>query len=240
MTTAALSSLAALGLVAGVAVRNAVWLLAVDQPPRTRCPNCGFAARGQAPPIHILTGACAHCGSSNYPPPLLPELLCAAGFTLSGWIGGGALRVASLCWLVAFGLAAVLVDTAFHRLPDLLTWPCLAGVLALSCGQALALGSAPAALRTVLASAGMAVFFLVLAATFNVGLADAKLAASLGAALGYATWNAVIVGAAAGLCLAGLQAAASIATRRSSATDHLALGPPLLAGTLLVLATAAH
>jgi leader peptidase (prepilin peptidase)/N-methyltransferase len=172
-------------------------------------------------------------------PPLVPELLGAAGFAVAGWIGGGMWRVAAVCWLLAFALAAALVDVAIRRLPDVLTWPCLAGVSALCCAQAAAAGSVSTAVRTVLAGAAVAGLFLLLALVADAGLGDAKFAAGIGAVLGYLSWSAVIAGVAAGFVLAGIGAAAAIAARGVRPSAGIPLGPPLLAGTVLVLALAA-
>jgi leader peptidase (prepilin peptidase)/N-methyltransferase len=230
--------LAGAGLLAGVGVREAVWRLAVEVPPRGACPACGTASRGSFAPVKPLTGRCTQCRVRTGAPPLVPELLGAAGFSLAGWIGGGGLRVAAVCWLAAFGLAAVLVDAAIQRLPDALTWPCLAGVAALCCGQAAIAGDPSAVGRTVLAGAAAAGFFLLLALVADAGLGDVKFAASLGVVLGYASWSAVLAGLATGLVLAGLSAATNFAARRTGRSARIALGPPLLAGAFLALVLA--
>lgn len=227
------------GVVAGIAVRFAVWRLAVEAPPRATCPACAAASRGLFAPVRPLTGRCTRCGVRTGAPPLVPELLGAAGFAVAGWIGGGMWRVAAVCWLLAFALAAALVDVAIRRLPDVLTWPCLAGVSALCCAQAAAAGSVSTAVRTVLAGAAVAGLFLLLALVADAGLGDAKFAAGIGAVLGYLSWSAVIAGVAAGFVLAGIGAAAAIAARGVRPSAGIPLGPPLLAGTVLVLALAA-
>ena len=232
--------LAVPGLLVGIGVRGVVWRLAVEEPPRTCCPQCAARARSLLVPVQPLTGRCARCSARTTPPPLVPELLGMAGFAVSGWIGGGPLRVAALCLLASLGLASVLVDAAVQRLPDVLTWPCLAGVAALCCGQAVVSGSLSSAVRSVLAGAAVAGLFLVLALVADVGLGDLKLAACLGVVLGFVSWNMAVAGIAAGFCLAGLYAAAALATRRrTQLSGHLALGPPLLFGAFLVLALAA-
>lgn len=228
--------LAVLGLLVGLGVRSAVWRLASDDPPRTNCPSCRVGSRLVS--VRPVAGSCAGCGARTYPPLLMPEVLCATGFALAGWIGGGPLRVAAVCWLAAFGVAAALVDVAVQRLPDVLTWPCLAGVVAFSCGQAAASGSLSTSVRTVAAGASTAGLFLILALAFDVGLGDVKISASTGAALGYLSWSAAVAGCAAGFVLAGLYAAVALVERRTSLSARLALGPFLVAGAFLALAVA--
>jgi leader peptidase (prepilin peptidase)/N-methyltransferase len=235
--SASVALLAMLGLVVGVVVRGVVWRLTTEDAPRVNCPACGERARSLILPVRVLSGACPGCGERSSPQPLVPELLCALGFGLARSTGSAELRVIALCWLAAFGLAAVLVDAVIQRLPDVLTWPCLAGVAAFSCAQAAESDSSVQFLRTAAAGAAVGAVFLLAAMTLDVGAGDAKLAASLGAALGYVSWSAVITGLAAGLCLAGLHAAA-VAARRRNLAAQMPLGPPLLAGAYLVLVIA--
>ena len=169
-------------------------------------------------------------------PPLAPELLVAAGFVLSGWIGGGALRVLSLCWLVAFGVAAMLVDMAVQRLPEVLTWLGAAGVFVFSYGQAARADAFATGFRMLFAALALAGFFLALALLFDVGLGDAQFAVSLGAALGYVSWSAVVDGVAATFLIAGLYTAFLLIARRRRSSTSVPLGPALLAGTFLTLA----
>jgi leader peptidase (prepilin peptidase)/N-methyltransferase len=239
VSAAARLALAGLGLLVGIGVRGVVWRLAVEVPPRVACPSCGGASRGMFAPVVPLTGRCTRCRVRTFPPPLVPEVLGAAGFFLAGWTGGGGWRLAAVCWLVTFGLAAVLVDAAVQRLPDVLTWPCLAGAAALCCGQAAADGSPSTVVRTVLAGAAVAGFFLLLALIADAGLGDVKLAAGIAVVLGYLSWSAVLAGVAAGFALAGIGAAVAIAARGVRPSARVALGPPLLAGALFVLALAA-
>ena len=187
----------------------------------------GIAAR------HVATRYLRRTNSS--PPTLVPELLNVAGFVLAGWIGGGSLRVAAICWLVAFALPAVLIDAAVQRLPDLLTWPCLAGVITLSLAQSAATGSFATGVRTIAAGAAVAGAFLILALLADVGIGDVKLAASLGVVLGYVSWHAVAAGIAAAFCIAGLQATAMLLVRQRGISTRMPLGPALLAGGFLVL-----
>lgn len=234
MSTPTWSLLAALGLVAGIAARCTAWYLTAEDPPRRACPNCCLAPRHKPLPVEPLIGRCLRCHAAMAPLALVPELLGVAGFLLAGYVGGGGLRIAAVCWLIALALPAVLVDAATQRLPDTLTWPCLTGVLVFLLGQSAADRSSATVVRTLLATGLVAAFFLLLAVLADVGLGDFKLAASLGAVLGYVSWSAAIAGIAAGLCLAGLHAAVLLTARRRRSTQ-LPLGPALLAGTVLVL-----
>lgn len=228
------------GLLVGIAARSTVWYLAVGRPPRRTCPACSTVPNRTLIPVRLFIGRCRVCGYAPPPPAFVPELLGAGGFALAGWIGGGGFRVAALCWLVAFSLSAVLVDAAIQRLPDVLTWPCLAGVLVLLLGQTLVAGSAADGVRTMLAGCVVAGFFLTLALIADMGLGDVKLAGSLGAVLGYVSWYAVLAGLTAGFCIAGLHGVRVIATRGRGLSTQLPLGPALLAGTVLVLALTAR
>jgi leader peptidase (prepilin peptidase)/N-methyltransferase len=143
--------------------------------------------------------------------------------------------VAAVCWLVAFALPAVLVDARVQFLPEVLTWPCLAGVLALCLGQAAADGASTAAVRTVLAGLAVAAGFRVLVSAAGVGRGDLSLAPSLGIVLGFHSWNAVVFGIAAGFCIAGLGVAASMVVRRRAPSGQVPFGPPLLAGAIVAL-----
>ena len=222
MNAATWPYLALAGLATGNAARHAAWHLAAEHP-HPHPP-------GRVSPIRNALSQ----------PVLVPELLGVAGFVLAGWIGGGSLRVAALCWLVAFGLPAVLVDATVQRLPDLLTWPCLAGVVALSLAQAMTSGSTPAGVRAIVAGAVVTGAFLALALFAGVGLGDVKLAASLGVVLGYVSWGAAAAGIAAGFCIAGLQAVALLLIERRRVSAHIPLGPALLAGAFVVLVLTAQ
>lgn len=226
--------LAALGLASGIAARSVVWYLAVEQPPRRECPDCGARPRRALRPVRLLTGRCPHCASAVWPPALVPELLGAAGFALAGWLGGGGLRVAAVCWLFAFALPAVLVDARVQYLPEVLTWPCLAGVTALCLAQAGAEHSAAIAVRVVLAGVAVAVVFRVLVLV-GFGFGDVSFAPSIGVVLGFVSWNAVVAGIAAGFCIAGLYVVAGMAARRRAPTGQVSFGPAMLTGAVLAL-----
>lgn len=149
-------SLAALGLVAGLAVAGAVLGVVVNRmierlPAEAvrfwtcrTCPRCGSAL---GPPIPIVTSSvCRACRARLDPTAARVELAMAAGFAATGLLaalglgrtGGGdpALLAVGLL-LVAHGLAVSVIDARYLIIPDeLTTWavPVALGLSALAPG----------------------------------------------------------------------------------------------------------
>jgi leader peptidase (prepilin peptidase) / N-methyltransferase len=69
-----------------------------------------------------------------------------------------------------------------------------------------------------------------------MGLGDAKIAASIGAAPGWTGWQALLTGTFATFALAAVYGAALLAMRRVSRDTHLPLGPFILIGMLAAIA----
>lgn len=229
-----------LGLVAGSALRPVVVALSVPagQPPSVTCPTCSplQAPAGSLQTLRWLSpdGRCRACRT-----PLgvawLPELTTAAAFAAVAASGAGGWYAAAQYWLALLGSALLLIDSAVQRLPDALTLPAAAGTLTLltvasahhehgSLGRALAAAAASGVLFTLLALGGM-------------GMGDAKLAVSLGALLGWRSWQAAWAGLVLAFALGALFAVFLLLVQRRSRKSTLAFGPALIIGTLAVLAT---
>ena len=69
-----------------------------------------------------------------------------------------------------------------------------------------------------------------------MGLGDAKLAASVGAALGWTGWQALLTGTFAAFALAAIYGGVLLALHRATRTSHLPLGPFILIGALGAIA----
>ncbi len=69
-----------------------------------------------------------------------------------------------------------------------------------------------------------------------MGLGDAKLAASVGAALGWISWQALLSGTFAAFALAAVYGGALLVLHRATRTSQLPLGPFILIGTLAAIA----
>ncbi len=70
----------------------------------------------------------------------------------------------------------------------------------------------------------------------GMGLGDAKLAASVGAALGWISWQSLLTGTFAAFALAAVYGGALLVLHRATRTSHLPLGPFILIGTLAAIA----
>ncbi|MCB5910376.1 prepilin peptidase [Streptomyces pinistramenti] len=214
------------GLVAGAALRPAVVALAIPaaDPAAVTCPGCAPPARGATWCRRaVLPAPGGRC------PAWLAEVTTAAAFAAvaaggaTGWYG------AAQYWIALLGSALLLIDSAVHRLPDALTLPAAVGTLALltlaaSRGEH---GSLPRALAVATAAGALFVLF----ALGGMGLGDAKLAVSLGALLGWHSWQAAILALVLSYLL-GAMVAVVLLIRRRHRKSTLAFGPFLIVGTL--------
>ncbi|WP_331727364.1 A24 family peptidase (plasmid) [Kitasatospora sp. NBC_00374] len=215
--------------------------------PEVGCPDCGsrLLGRGAVPGAYrvlVLRRCCVACRSSGPggmrrlgPPPLVPEVLAAAG--TAAMLAGGASGVVLVVqlWLVAVGVVLLITDFAEHRLPNRLTALAAGGVGVLLLGAALTGSGWGALVRAVVAAVAVGGWFFVLA-LFGQGLGDAKLAPSYAALLGWQSWigpfYGLLLACALGVAQWVVMKVAFGATRKT----ELALGPALVVGTLSVSA----
>jgi leader peptidase (prepilin peptidase)/N-methyltransferase len=186
--------------------------------PRARCEACD--GRLGAPPYTVEIGA----------------VLAAAALVVAA---RPVLETVALAWWAVCALALVFVDAAVHRLPDRLTYPAALGTVGLFGLAAAVEGSTGALVRALLAGLTCAAVFGVLALVLGrqgPGLGDAKLLLSTGAVLGWFGWGAVLAGLFLAFLSQALWAIALLVTRRANRKTHLAMGPFLIAATLVVVA----
>jgi leader peptidase (prepilin peptidase)/N-methyltransferase len=200
---------------------------------RRECPQCSHVVvpglLAGLPP----TGRCPSCRSRIGPPPFAVEVATGAVLALLALRVSEPTLLAALGWLGAIGVALWFVDVAVHRLPDQLTYAALGGVLVLllTSGDVSRVGWA------ALNGLGMAAFYLLLILVYpaGMGLGDAKLALSLGTALGWFGWVVTVLGTAAGFLLAGLFAAVALALGRVTRKSRIPHGPFMLLGALATI-----
>jgi leader peptidase (prepilin peptidase)/N-methyltransferase len=142
-------------------------------------------------------------------------------------------------YLFLAGVAVLLavIDLRHAKLPDRVVVPSIGAGTAL-----LVLASAgehdwPALVRAGLAAVVLFAVFLVLAliSPRSLGMGDVKLAALLGLHLGWLSWGAVVLGAAAGFVVQAGVALILLALRRVTLRGELPFGPAMLLGAALVI-----
>ncbi|GIF48114.1 leader peptidase (prepilin peptidase)/N-methyltransferase [Asanoa ferruginea] len=215
--------------------------VAPGEPWRRTCPGCG-AAIGFGGAL-LPQARCGGCAARVGPPPWSVEVLALlALLALVAFAGGRPVVslpvVAAFAWWAALAIPLVLVDLAVHRLPDRLTLPAAAGVAVLLGAAALVDGAADRWVRSLLAGAGVALFFATTTLVLGrrgFGLGDAKLALSCAALLGWFGWGAVLLGLMAGLLLSALVSIVLLLAGKVRWTSSLPFGPFLVAGTVLGL-----
>lgn len=235
-----------LGLVVGSFANVVVYRLPLKRSlsrPRSACPSCGAGIRAydNVPVLSwlLLRGRCRRCRahiSVRYP--LVEAVNGLLYYALARQLPPGLAVIAAMAFVTAL-LALSLIDLDWQILPDAITLPGTAIAVAASF-----LPGPPSPLESVLSAAGGYVAFAVVARLAlwyygqeALGQGDWKMAALLGAFLG---WRALLVtvflaclgGAVVGLALIGLG--------RGSRTTKIPLGTFLgLAGILAVFSAGA-
>jgi len=153
-----------------------------------------------------------------------------------GWV-----QVVLLLTLLVVALACVCLaamDLDVHRLPDRIMWPTMTALMIGLALAALVAGELGPWLRALLAGLACGGGYLLLAllslarGSLALGLGDVKLAALLGAGLGWFGWQPVLVGMYAGFLAGGVFAVVLLLTRRIGLGGDLAYGPPMMVGAL--------
>lgn len=227
--------MALLGCLVGVFVRPVVAILAVPvgNPPSATCSRCAlppqsgqwFGAVELLPP----TGRCPRCWTP-LTPAWLPEAAAGAAFAAVAMGGAVGWYAVAQSWVAALGTALLLIDSAVQRLPDALTMPTTVGTLVLLVAAATHHESG-SLVRAVSVAAAAGVLF-TLFALGGMGLGDAKVAVSIGALLGWRSWQAAWLGLVVSFLLAAAVATVLLVTRRGHRKSTLAFGPFLIIGAL--------
>lgn len=139
--------------------------------------------------------------------------------------------------LAAVGVALAVIDLDTHRLPNALVLPGYV-VLPVLLGAGALLGAPADALpRAALGGAALFAFYAMLRGirAGAMGGGDVKLAGVLGIALGFAGWDALIVGSVAAFLLGGTAGIALLVAGRAHARTALPFGPWMISGAWIGL-----
>ncbi|SDN31138.1 prepilin peptidase [Actinacidiphila guanduensis] len=227
------------GMASGLLLPRAAYRLAVpaEQPWARACPAAHPVAGWLGP------ARCRACGpqEERYGAGYGIALACAVVCGLLAWRAGAHPELAVWLLLTPAGILLARVDLAVHRLPDVLTLPALALTAVLLGGAALLTRHQGDWPRALIAAAALFVLYGVLffVNPAGMGFGDVKLAPTLGLALGWYGWPAVVGGTFAGFLLGAVVGLALIATRRATRKTALPFGPFMLTGALLALLLAA-
>ena len=241
----------ALGAAVGSFINVVVYRLPVGQSlihPASHCPRCGhtLTAYDNVPILAWLwlSGRCRYCRgviASRYP---LTELACGLLFLVSFWGSGWTWWTPAHWVLLSFLLALALIDLDTLTLPDSLTQP---GLVAGLVTQGLIPGLQGEALTSVLTAMVGGIFGAVLGlwlyevisllASLALGQAalgggDAKLAAMLGAWLG---WQGLLLSSFLACGLGALLGGGAIALGWLQRRQPMPFGPFLAIGAALTV-----
>jgi leader peptidase (prepilin peptidase) / N-methyltransferase len=230
------------GLIAGPPMRASVfsWSTKAGQPRRNNCPTCGqqiLPNRWRWWCLLLVTGRCSCCRARVGPYPLTAELAAGSALALVAARAPLPWELAALAWLVLLAVPLAFIDMAVRRLPDTLTAAAFAGTLGLLAVAALSSHEPGNLIRAVESGAVLTCFYLILSLIRpgGLGLGDAKLAASIGIALGWTSWQALLTGTFIGLALAAVYGGVGLALHRATRASQMPLGPFILLGALVAL-----
>ncbi len=205
--------------------------------PASRCPACGHAIRpwDNVPVVSwlVLRGHCRDCGAPISPRYPAVEALTGMLFAAVLWKTGPSWALAPQFAFVAGLVAIIFVDLDHQVIPDVITLP----------GLAVGLAVTPLLPHTFFQGVmgvmvGCTFFYLTAVYAFaitgreSMGDGDIKMAAMMGAFLG---WRSLLVAILSALLLGSATGLALLASRRRGRKDAIPFGPFLAAGALVAL-----
>jgi leader peptidase (prepilin peptidase) / N-methyltransferase len=209
-------------VIARVPERRSLWR------PGSSCPACGAAIAwfDNVPILSFvaLRGRCRACATAipwRYP---IVEAVTAVLFAAAAVTFGATLDAVVAAALLAALVALTVIDLERQILPDVITLPgIVAGVLA-----SVVTGRVPWATSLLGVVVGGGLFLvIILASGGGMGAGDMKLAAMLGAFLG---WQVVLVSILIAVVGGGVLAVGVMASGRRGRKDPIPFGPFLAAG----------
>ena len=201
--------------------------------PGSACPRCGAAIAwyDNVPVLSflLLRARCRHCrGAISWRYPLV-ELATGFLFALAVLSRGTGVDLFPALVLAAVLVAVTGIDLDHQIIPDVVTLPGIVAGLAFS----VITGQPRWSDALIGVLVGGALFFLIIVASRGgMGGGDMKLAAMLGAFLG---WRALLVAIMAAVLAGGLLAIALLALGRRGRKDAVPFGPFLAMGGLVAL-----
>jgi leader peptidase (prepilin peptidase) / N-methyltransferase len=210
--------------------------------PASNCPSCDHPVRNRhnVPVISwlMLRGRCADCAARITLRYVVVELLTALLFVAV------TIRVAHLhliaalpayLFFAAVGIVLTAIDLDVLRLPNSIVYPSYLALGALLSLAALIQGGPAPLIRAAIGGGALfAVYFaLALAYPVGMGFGDVKLAGVIGAALGFLSYSALVVGAFAAFLIGACIATAMLLSHSATRKTAMPFGPFMVAGALV-------
>ncbi|MEU7696235.1 MULTISPECIES: prepilin peptidase [Microbispora] len=171
--------------------------------------------------------------------PYATEIITAAVFGLLGWRIGPAPLLPAYLYMAAAGVALSVIDLRARRLPDALTLPSYAVLLALVAVGGLVSRDGALAVGLVLGAVGaFSLYWCFRRMNTALGPGDVKASGLVGGILGTIDLHSWVAGIGAGLMLAALFAVALLISRKGSASTLIPYGPFMFAGCLVAVLAA--
>jgi leader peptidase (prepilin peptidase)/N-methyltransferase len=135
------------------------------------------------------------------------------------------------------GIALTAIDLEVRRLPNVIVYPAYLVLAALLCGASVLEGSAEPLLRAGVGALALFAFYLVLVVAYpaGMGLGDVKLAGVVGAALGFLSYPALLIGGFAAFLIGGVAGLGLVVLQRADRKSAIPFGPFMVAGALLAI-----
>jgi leader peptidase (prepilin peptidase)/N-methyltransferase len=242
-----IASVVVLGLAVGsflnVVIHRVPRRQSLARPP-SRCTSCDapVRARHNVPVLSyvLLHGRCADCDapiSLRYPLVELSTSLLFVAITVQLDRLGILEALPAYLFFAAVGIALTAIDLDVKRLPNVIVYPTYVVLAALLTGASLLEGSFEPLLRALVGAASLFAFYLVLVLAYpgGMGLGDVKLAGVIGAALGFLSYPAVVIGAFGAFLIGGLGGAVLMLLRRANRRTAVPFGPSMVAGALVAI-----
>jgi leader peptidase (prepilin peptidase)/N-methyltransferase len=223
-----------LGAVLGSFANVLIYRLPRDESivwPGSRCPHCGAPIRAldNIPILSflLLRGRCRACGGRISPRYPFVEVLTAVLVAAAWGVADTPLARATGTIFVFLLVVITFIDLDHQLILDRVSLPGAAVGLVLAWMQHQFVPALAAAL-----GAGAVILAVVVVSRGGMGGGDVKLAAMIGAFLG---WPGIAVGLFSGVMIGGLVGIGLLAARRLSRKDAIPFGPALAAGALVAL-----
>lgn len=212
--------------------------------PGSHCPRCSAAVRirHNVPVLSwlLLRGRCADCSgriSVRYP---LVELSTSLLFVA---VTAQLARLDLLAALPAYlffasvGIALTAIDLDVQRLPDAIVLPAYVVLAVLLTAAAVLEGSPEPLVRAAVGAVVLFGFYFVVVLAYpeGMGFGDVKLAGVIGAALGFVSYPALVVGAFSAFVIGAVVGIVLMTVRHVTGKTAVPFGPAMVAGALLAI-----